>query len=240
MTHADSDQTRASRVLVVLAHPDDPEFFCGGTVARWAQEGRHIVYCLLTRGDKGADEPGVDPADLAQTREAEQRAAARVLGVAQVIFLDYRDGELTVDRDLRRDVVRVVRQVRPDVLITSDPSNYYGSFVNHSDHRAAGQAALDAVWPGARSALYYPELYQDEGLEPHKVREVWIAGAVHPDTVVDITDSYSRKLKALEAHQSQIKDINALDERLRKRYLDPESPPDAPRYVERFKRIELS
>lgn len=231
---------RNNRVLVVLAHPDDPEFFCGGTVARWAKEGRHVVYCLLTRGDKGADEPGADPVELARVREAEQRAAAEVLGVAEVLFLDYRDGELTLDQGLRRDVVRVVRQVRPDTLITSDPSNYYSTFVNHSDHRIAGQAALDAVWPGARSALYYPELYEDEGLAPHKVRQVYIAGAVHPDTVIDVTDSYPLKLKALAAHRSQIQDVEGLDQRLRQRMLDAESPPDAPRFVERFKRIELS
>ena len=136
--------------------------------------------------------------------------------------------------------MRVVRQVRPDTLITSDPSNYYSTFVNHSDHRIAGQAALDAVWPGARSALYYPELYEDEGLAPHKVRQVYIAGAVHPDTVIDVTDSYPLKLKALAAHRSQIQDVEGLDQRLRQRMLDAESPPDAPRFVERFKRIELS
>ena len=157
------------RVLVVLAHPDDPEFFCGGTVAKMAAEGRQVHYCLLTSGDKGADEPGVDPEALAKTREVEQRAAAAELGVQEVHFLGYRDGELHVGQGLRRDVARIVRQIRPYTLITSDPSNFYSTFVNHADHRVAGQVALDAVWPGARSALYYPELYNDEGLEPHKV-----------------------------------------------------------------------
>lgn len=227
-------------VLVVLAHPDDPEFFCGGTVARWASEGREVVYLLLTRGDKGADEPGVDPQQLAATRADEQRAAAQVLGVDEVRFLDRRDGELYVDEDLRRDVVRVVRQVRPYTIVTSDPSGYYFlSFVNHSDHRIAGHVALDAVWPGARSALYHPTLYDDEGLEPHKVKEVYIAGAVHPDTTVDVTDFFDLKLQALSKHKSQIDDVEGLEERLRERQLDPESPPDAPRYIERFKRLEL-
>lgn len=230
---------RDGRVLVVMAHPDDPEFFCGGTVARWAAEGREISYCLLTRGDKGADQPGVDPSALSRTREAEQRSAAAVLGVNEVCFLGYRDGELHVDQQLRQDVARVVRQVRPYTVVTSDPSNFYSTFVNHADHRVAGHAALDAVWPGARSALYYPSLYEEEGLEPHKVPEVYIAGPVHPDTVVDVTNFFDRKMEALAEHKSQIDDVEALAERLRERMMDPESPPDKPRYIERFKRIEL-
>jgi LmbE family N-acetylglucosaminyl deacetylase len=226
-------------VLVVLAHPDDPEFFCGGTVAKWARAGRKVAYCLLTRGDKGSDEPGVDPDELARTREREQRAAAAVLGVDRVDFLGYPDGELYVSPRLREDVVRVVRQVRPDTLVTSDPSNYYGSYVNHSDHRIAGEVALDAVWPGARSALYHPALYEKEGLAPHKVPEVYIAGAVQPDTTVDISDTFEVKLAALAEHKSQIDDLGGLEERLRQRMLDRESPPDAPRFIERFKRIQL-
>lgn len=237
---SDQDEGRDGPVLVVMAHPDDPEFFCGGTIARWADEGRDVFYLLLTRGDKGADEPGVDPAALAETRSEEQIAAAEVLGVKEVRFLDYRDGELEVAQDLRRDVTRVVRQIRPYTIITSDPGNYYiFSFVNHSDHRIAGHVALDAVWPGARSALYHPELYEEEGLEPHKVMEVYIAGAVHPDTKIDITDYFDSKMKALREHSSQIEGIDELEERLREGLLDPESPPDSPRLIEQFKRIKL-
>jgi LmbE family N-acetylglucosaminyl deacetylase len=228
-----------NRVLVVLAHPDDPEFFCGGTVARMADAGRQVFYCLITSGDKGADEPGIDPEELASLRQQEQRAAAAELGVKEVHFLGYRDGELHVGQGLRRDLVRIFRQIRPHTLITSDPSNYYSTFVNHADHRVAGQVALDAAWPGARSALYYPELYQQEGLEPHKVLEVYIAGPVHPDTTIDITEYFDLKLKALACHKSQIDDVEALAERLRERMTDPESPPDNPRYIERFKRIQL-
>jgi LmbE family N-acetylglucosaminyl deacetylase len=226
-------------ILVVMAHPDDPDFFCGGSVARWAAQGREIVYCLLTRGDKGADEPGVDPQALSETREAEQRAAASVLGVKQVLFLDHRDGELVADYELKRDVVRVIRQTHPDVLVTSDPSTFYASFINHADHRVAGEVALDAVWPGTRSALYYPELYQDEGLEPHKVHEVYIAGSLRPDVTIDITEYFDTKIRALAEHKTQIDDPDALAERLRGRMLDSSSPPEAPRYVERFKYIKL-
>lgn len=226
-------------VLVVMAHPDDPEFFCGGTVARWASEGRQVTYCLLTRGDKGADEPGVDPDALADQREAEQRAAAAVLGVQKVAFLGYRDGELIDDYAIRRDVVRVMRQARPDTVVTSDPSTYYASSINHSDHRVAGQVAFDAVWPGTRSALYYPELLRDEGLAPHKVPQVYVAGSQHPDTVVDVTAYFEIKINALCEHKSQIKDRDSLTDRLRDRMTDPESLGGEPRLVERFKRIEL-
>jgi len=153
--------------------------------------------------------------------------------------LDHLDGELEPTRDLKRDVVRVMRQVRPQVVVTSDPSTYYASFINHSDHRVAGQVTLDAVWPGTRSALYYPELYQDEGLEPHKVPEVYIAGSLTPDVTIDVSDFLETKIRALTEHKSQVGDPQGMAERLRDRMLDPASPPEIPRYVERFKYIQL-
>lgn len=226
-------------VLVVLAHPDDPEFFCGGTVARWSAEGRKVTFCLLTRGDKGADEPGVDPESLAERRVAEQIAAAQVLGVSDVRFLGYSDGELVADSGLRRDVTRVVRQVRPEILVTSDPSNFYSGYINHADHRAVGEACLYAAWPAARSALYFPELYDTENLDPHKVPYVYLAGATHPDSTVDITEYIDLKLRALREHVSQVGEFEGLEERLRERLLDPNSAPDSPRYIEQFKVIEL-
>jgi LmbE family N-acetylglucosaminyl deacetylase len=222
-----------------MAHPDDPDFFCGGSVARWAYQGHDVFYCLLTRGDKGADEPGVDPQELKRAREAEQRAAAAVLGVKDVRFLNYLDGELEATYEVKRDVVRVMRQVQPQVVVTSDPSTFYASFINHSDHRVAGEVTLDAVWPGTRSSLYYPELYQDEGLEPHKVPEVYIAGSLNPDVTIDVTGFFETKIRALTEHKSQIKDPDGMAARLRGRMLDPTSPPEAPRYVERFKYIKL-
>ena len=233
--------TTSDRVLVVLAHPDDPEFFCGGTIARWAAYGRDINYCLLTRGDKGSDDDSLSTQELAEIREVEQRAAAKTLGVHEVMFLKELDGYVLPTLDLRRDIVRVIRQVKPQVVITCDPTNFFPSnyYINHADHRAAGQATLDAVYPAARSALYFPELSQEEGLQPHKVREVYIAGAQHPNITVDITDFFSQKVAALTEHRSQIKDITALEERMRSRMLDPESPPDDPRYIERFRRIVL-
>jgi LmbE family N-acetylglucosaminyl deacetylase len=228
-------------VLVVLAHPDDPEFFCGGTLALWAQQGREIEYCLLTRGDKGADDAETDPVALAHLREAEQRAAAAVLGVRQVRFLDLPDGYLTPDLALRKQVVRVLRQARPDIVVTCDPTNFFPSdrYINHPDHRAAGQATLDAVFPAAGSALFFPELMRDEGLAPHKVRQVYVAMPQTPNTLVDVTAFIERKIAALREHRSQIPDQAGLEARIRERLLDPASPPDAPRYVERFRLIDL-
>ena len=228
-------------VLVVLAHPDDPEFFCGGTLALWAQQGREIEYCLLTRGDKGADDADTDPVALAHLREAEQRAAAAVLGVRQVRFLDLPDGYLTPDLALRKQVVRVLRQARPDIVVTCDPTNFFPSdrYINHPDHRAAGQATLDAVFPAAGSALFFPELMRDEGLAPHKVRQVYVAMPQTPNTLVDVTAFIERKIAALREHRSQIPDQAGLEARIRERLLDPAGPPDAPRYVERFRLIDL-
>lgn len=230
----------AARVLVVLAHPDDPEFFCGGTLALWAQAGRQIDYCLLTRGDKGADD-GTDPAGLAATRQAEQRAAASILGVSQVRFLDYPDGYLVPDLDLRREVVRAIRQAKPTVVVTCDPTNFFPSdrYINHPDHRAAGQVTLDAVFPAAGSRMFFPELLQ-EGLEPHKVSQVYVAIPQTPNTVIDVTAFFDRKIQALRQHVSQIGDPEALVSRLQDRMLDPSSPPECPRYVERFRRIDLA
>jgi LmbE family N-acetylglucosaminyl deacetylase len=235
------DSANGERVLVVLAHPDDPEFYCGGTVARWVAEGREVCYCLLTRGDKGADESNVDPAEMARTREAEQRAAARVLGVREVVFLDHPDGYLVPDLGLRKEVTGIVRRFKPAIVVTCDPTNFFpnSSYINHPDHRAAGQATLDAVFPAAGSGMFFPELEQKEGLRPHKIRQVYVAGAVHPNTAVDVTNYIDRKIAALREHKSQIREPEGLEDRIRQWLLDSNSPPDAPRYVERFQRIDL-
>jgi LmbE family N-acetylglucosaminyl deacetylase len=233
-------QTDPASILVVLAHPDDPEFFCGGTIARWTGEGRQVSYCLLTRGDKGSDDGQVDPEQLAVLREKEQRAAAESLGVKEVRFLGLPDGYLTPDLALRREVVRVIRQIRPGIIVTCDPTNFFPNdrYINHPDHRAAGQVTLDAVFPAAGSGLFFPELLA-EGLQPHKISQVFVAMPQTANTVIDVTDQFDRKVAALRQHASQIGDPADLIRRLRERMLDPESPPDAPRYVERFRRIDL-
>lgn len=230
--------TDLQRVMVILAHPDDPEFFCGGTIGRWAYEGKEIIYVLATHGERGSDDPAISPEQLARIREEEQRAAARVLGVREVIFLNYPDGSLVPSLELRRDLARQIRRWKPDVVITCDPTvRYRSSYLNHPDHRAIGDAALDAVFPDARNPLQFPEL-RDEGLEPHRVREVYIAGAAQPDTEVDITDFLDRKLAALLQHRSQIKDPEGLEARLKEWYR-AEGPDGSVRYVERFRRVVL-
>ncbi len=226
------------RVMVILAHPDDPEFLCGGTVGRWAQEGREIIYVLATHGERGADDPHMSPEELARIREGEQRAAARILGVREVVFLNHPDGSVTPTLELRRDLARQIRRFRPDIVITSDPTvRYHPHYLNHPDHRAVGDAALDAVFPDARNPLQFPELLQ-EGLMPHRVHTVYLAGTSDPDTEVDISETFPKKLEALRQHRSQIADFEQLEKRLRERHR-VEGEDGSPRYVERFRRITL-
>ncbi|MDW8059636.1 MAG: PIG-L deacetylase family protein [Thermomicrobium sp.] len=198
---------RPQRVLVVMAHPDDAEFICAGTVARWASEGSEIVYVLVTSGDKGSNDPTMTPERLAELREAEQLEAARILGVAHVEFLRYRDAEVVADRRLRRELVRAIRRFKPDAVICQDPtSRYFGQeYIQHPDHIAVGEATLAAVFPSARDRLTFPELVE-EGLEPHVVRYVYLTGSREPDVFVDITEVFERKIAALRAHRSQLGD----------------------------------
>lgn len=237
----ESSEQAQKRVMGIFAHPDDPEFFAGGTFARWAADGAHITFLVATSGDKGSPDPGQTPETLAALREEEQRRAAAVLGVQDVIFLRYRDGELSPTLELRRDITRMIRLRRPDRVVTLDPTVYwYGTrALNHPDHRAIGAAALEAVFPTARDRLNFIELARDEGLEPHKVLEIYIAGAAEPTVKVDITTTMETKLRALREHKSQISDFEATSARVRERSLDPAAPADYPRYVEHFRVIQL-
>lgn len=234
--HWDSPQ----RILVVLAHPDDPDFFCGATLARWSRAGHHITECLLTCGDKGTKDRSINGIELCSIRQKEQRAAAAVLGVENVRFLGYPDGYLVPDLELRKAVTRAIRQERPDVLVTCDPLTLFtgDNRINHPDHRAAGQAAIDAVFPPARDHLYFPELLVEEGLEPFIVREVWVCGTLTPNVVLDVTESWGTKLCALYEHRSQIGDPKELEKRMRNRRAE-DSTEENPRYEERFRRIVL-
>ena len=168
------------RILVVVAHPDDAEFGCAGSVARWVADGCEIHYCLFTSGNRGSDDPAMTPELLAAVREAEQRAAAEVLGVKSVTFLHYPDGELEDTRDARRDVVREIRRVRPDRIVTQNPFPSLNPYSGHRDHRHAGRLALDAVYPYARDRMHFPELLA-EGFEPHKVRSVYLMQGYYRD-----------------------------------------------------------
>jgi LmbE family N-acetylglucosaminyl deacetylase len=228
------------KILVVLAHPDDPEFFCGASIARWTAAGHEVIYWLITCGDKGTPDRSISAEELCRLRDKEQHAAARVLGVGNVNFLGYPDGYLVPDINLRRDITRIIRQVKPDILVTCDPKTLYvdGYRLNHPDHRAAGQASLDAVYPAARDFLYFPELLVDEGLEPHVVREVWISGTLNPNLHLDVTDYWETKIAALYEHKSQIGEPQELAKRMRDRYTQ-DTTLDNPRYEESFRRIVL-
>jgi LmbE family N-acetylglucosaminyl deacetylase len=197
-----------ARVLSIHAHPDDQEFTVGGTLAKWARAGSHVVTVCITSGGAGSNEhtpPDMTRDALVPIREEEQRQACRVLGIPDVVFLGFEDGMLQATLDLRRELTRVIRRFRPDAVVCGDPTvRYYGSmYMNHPDHRAASDAALDAVFPSAETRLIFPELLA-EGLEPHKVRAVFIHGSDSPDTFIDISESLSAKLAALKEHRTQM------------------------------------
>jgi LmbE family N-acetylglucosaminyl deacetylase len=195
------------RIAAFMAHPDDAEFMCAGTLARWAAEGHEVILVLLTSGESGDDTAVMPTEQLIATREAEQRAANAILGLADVVFLRLPDGFLLNDLTMRERLVRVIRRLKPDVVVCPDPTvRWEGQFyINHPDHRAAGDATLDALFPAAGNPRAYPEL-RAEGLEPHKVREVYLAGAREPDVWIDVTDYMDTKLRALRAHVSQLGD----------------------------------
>lgn len=225
-------------ILVVLAHPDDPEFFCGASIARWTSMGHTVHYCLLTRGDKGVRDQAVDPCELARRREIEQREAANVLGVDKVEFLDFVDGYLVPDLEARKAVTRAIRRFKADIVVSCDPTHIFGEAnINHPDHRAAGQIVVDAIFPAAGNPMYFPELV-DEGYPPHPVKEVWLAVTGSPNTILDVTPFWETKIKALHCHESQISDMSQLDERLRSRRT-PDSTPENPRYEEKFRRFKF-
>jgi LmbE family N-acetylglucosaminyl deacetylase len=191
--------------LVIAAHPDDIEFGCAGTVARWVSEGARVTYALLTNGAAGSSDPQMTRERLAELREAEQRAAAKVLGVDQVEFLAYEDGLLEASLEVRKQVVRLIRKVRPEVVVTTDPTTRYFAdrYINHPDHRAAGEVTLAAVIPGSDTRLAYPELLE-EGLEPVKLVGVMLMMNTEPNLVVDIGDFIDKKVESLRCHVSQI------------------------------------
>ena len=206
-----------ARAMVVIAHPDDGEFMAAGTVAKWTRQGKQVVYVVCTNGDKGTEDPEMFPARLAVIREAEQRAACSALGVQDVVFLGYADGTLQNTLELRRDIAREIRRFRPDVIICQSPvRNIMGRFLNHPDHRNAGDATLDAVFPSARDYHVFPELVA-EGFMPHKTVQVLIgmAGETEVNLRIDITETIDQKIEAVRQHKSQLRDVDGLAERMK-------------------------
>ena len=188
------------QVMVITAHPDDAEFGAAGTVARWIREGKSAIYVVCTNGDKGTSDPNMKPEVLAGIREAEQLDVARLLGLKEVIFLRHPDQGLEETPEFRKEIVRLIRQYRPDTVLTNDP---YRRYLWHRDHRITGQVTLDAIFPYARDRLAYPDLLE-EGLLPHKVKEVFLWGTEEPNYRSDITSTIDIKIAALRCHKSQL------------------------------------
>jgi LmbE family N-acetylglucosaminyl deacetylase len=210
------DDAEIGRILVIAAHPDDVDFGAAGTIATFTEAGFEVSYCIVTNGDAGGSDRSVSRADMAVIRQAEQIAAAKQVGVHDLHFLGYPDGQVEATIGLRRDLARVIRLLRPDrVLCQSPERNYLRLGVSHPDHRAVGTAALDAVYPDSRNPFAFPELLTEEKLEPWTVREVWISGSPAPNHFVDITVTFPRKVAALRAHVTQISDPAGLEEMLR-------------------------
>lgn len=202
-------------VLAIGAHADDIDIAAGGAIAAWIQDGARVEYVVVTDGSKGSDDKQMTSPQLIEKRQAEQRAAAATLGVADVHFLGYEDGALEVTMELKRDIVRVIRQVRPDTVVTLDPTMIYSSergMVNHPDHRATGQATLDALYPLARDHLSFPELFTEEQLEPHKVTHALLIHFGKHNCLIDISGTFDLKLAALRQHPSQFGDMHKVGE----------------------------
>jgi LmbE family N-acetylglucosaminyl deacetylase len=211
----------ADTILVITAHPDDVDFGAAGTIAAWTDAGATVVYCIATSGDSGGFDPAVPRDQIPDIRQAEQTAAAKEIGVTDVRFLDYTDGSVQASMQLRRDLSRVIRQVRPDRVLTHSPERNWAAIgASHPDHLAVGEAATCAVYPDARNPFAFPELLAEEGLADHMVGELWLMGGPRPNHFSDITATYDRKVAALRHHASQMTDPSGdppamLEQRLR-------------------------
>ncbi|MFD1542358.1 PIG-L deacetylase family protein [Nonomuraea guangzhouensis] len=208
-----------NRVLVVTAHPDDADFGAAGTVALFVDRGVEVTYLLVTDGDAGGNERTLDNTGMAELRRTEQTAAAKAVGVTDIRFLGHADGSVVPSLALRKDIARVIRQVRPDLVITHHPErNYQFIAPSHPDHRAVGGSTLDAVYPDARNPYAFPELVKEENLEAWTVREVWLMGGSTPNHWTDITEAIDRKLTALQSHVSQVAHVEGFADFVKSRF----------------------
>jgi len=230
-----TDEQEGPKVgLVISAHPDDAEFGAAGTVYTWVKKGWEFYYVICTDGSKGSEDPDMTAEVLVPLRKKEQKAAADVLGVKEVFFLDNVDGALAYTTDFTRDIVRLIRRLKPHAVFSHDPNHIVRDmFINHPDHRAAGTVVLDAVYPLARNRPSFPELL-DEGLEPYSTKEVYLWTASDTNFNVDITAALDKKFEALACHKSQIEDMEGMKQRLLQFWSDTDGT-----YKERFRRIVL-
>ncbi len=239
MKNQSSRGKRSVRVLVISAHPDDVDFGCAGTLARWAREGAEVFYTICTSGEKGTDDPTISNQALALRREKEQRAAARIVGAKEVTFLRKPDGELQYSFEFKGELVRVIRQYRPDILLTHDPANrtFDNQYIFHSDHRVVGEVVFDAAYPAALNRNFFPG-HLAEGFSPHAVSELYFFAAAEPDTWVDIGSTIDLKIKALRCHASQMKDPKMIEEMVRS-WFGSWGREKGYAYAERFRRMRV-
>ena len=192
------------RVLVISAHPDDSDFGASGTIAQWVKKGIEVAYVFCTNGDQGGEESGFTKEEMPAIRQREQRAAGAAIGVTDITFLNYVDGHLEATLGLRKDLVRQIRISQPDRMVCQSPERNWDRIgASHPDHLAAGESAIQAVYPDARNPFAFTDLLNDEGLQPWRVKEIWVSAFANPDHFVDITDTFDLKIKALQAHASQ-------------------------------------
>ena len=232
-------QKEPLRILVISAHPDDVDFGCSGTLAKWAREGAEIFYTICTSGDKGTDDPTIPNHAMALLREKEQRAAAKVVGVKEVIFLRKTDGELQYSLEFKGDLVRAIRKYRPDILFTHDPANraFDNQYIFHSDHRVVAELVFDAAYPAAQNRNFFPG-HLAEGFLPHAVSEIYFFAAAQPDTWIDIEPTLDLKIKALRCHASQIKNPKLM-ERMVRGWFASWGQEKGLAYAERFRRLPM-
>ncbi len=210
------EQFKPLTVLCVAAHPDDLDFGTAGTTAVWTGDGHRVVYCLVTSGEAGGDDPSLPRTEMAKIRKREQTAAAKRVGVTELHFLGFPDGAVVADLTLRKAIARVIRQVRPDRVVTQSPVRRLDRmYSSHPDHLATGEATLNAIYPDARNRFAFPELMNEEGLEPHTVPEVWLSGTDEPNIYIDITGTIEQKVEALLCHKSQLDEPDKMDNLLR-------------------------
>lgn len=236
MNLIDLDWPKDTRILVILAHPDDPEFFLGGTIAKWTHAGYQVDYGLLTDGELGLSEAFPDPHQLAKVRHLEQRAAADALGVSSITWFGYPDGFLVPNLETRKVIARFIRLMKPNIVVSSDPTSFYlgENYLNHPDHRAAGQIVAEALFPAVGNRGFFPELI-DEGVLPHQVSELWMSLPANKNIDIDVTDYWDFRVKALLEHRSQIGTPDVFMQRMKDRRDQSPEGPDC--YVESFRRI---
>ena len=225
------------KILVFSAHPDDLDFGCAGTVAKMTKEGKEVVYCIITNGEKGIQKVNKARGAMVVMRKIEQKEAAKVVGVHKVIFLRETDGDLENTKGVRRKIVKAIREVKPDIVFSFDPANlsFDSFYLFHRDHRMAAEAVFDAMYPAAGSSAFFPEI-EKAGLRPHQIQEVGFFGTANPNTSINSSKTIDRKIKALRSHKGQIKDMAEMEKRIRSRARQ-EGKKRKMKYAESFRRL---